>query len=132
MKRNLIAIFVLAAGGLFAQSRGGHAQPPNDPQYNDTYNSLGYAAQAPPPAPRYGPSFRRPPVPGPGFVWVDGYWSFARGRYVWVGGYWSRPPIAGGYWVAPRYAGGRFFAGYWAGRNSRGHIVTRDGFGYRR
>jgi len=136
MKRNLIAIFVLAAGGLFAQNRGGDGQPGNgqpayDPQYDANYNSnyhaQGYVAQAPPPAPMYGPRYRRPPMPGPGFVWVNGYWSFMRGRYVWTPGYWTRPPFAGGYWVAPRYNRGHFFAGFWAG-GPRGSVS----FGYRR
>lgn len=66
-------------------------------------------------------------MPGPGFVWVDGYWSWMRGRYVWVSGYWTRPPFAGGYWMAPRYNRGRFFAGFWAGNRN-----WHRGGGYRR
>lgn len=145
MKRNLMAIFLLAAGGLFAQYRDGYGQPgygqpgygqPGndpyyDPNYNPNYDPQGYVAQAPPPVPAYGPSYRRPPMPGPGFVWVDGYWSWMRGRYVWVGGYWTRPPYVGSYWVAPRYNSGRFFAGFWAGGGRRGGGF-RGGFGYRR
>jgi hypothetical protein len=152
MKRNLMAIFLLAAGGLLAQGRDGYGQrngqpgydqrpgynqgggyDPNydqdyDPNYNPNYDPQGYVAQAPP-APMYGPGYRRPPMPGPGFVWVDGYWSWMRGRYVWVGGYWTRPPYVGSYWVAPRYRSGRFFAGFWAGSR---HGGPRGGYGYRR
>lgn len=40
----------------------------------------------------------RPRMPGPGYVWVDGYWNWDRGRYVWVPGVWQRPPYAGAYW----------------------------------
>ncbi len=129
MKPKLIAIFVLAAGGLFAQNRGcyGYGQLAYDPQYDANYNHANYNAQryvAQPPM--YGPRYWRPPMPGPGFVWVDGYWSFMRGRYVWAPGYWTRPPFAGGYWVAPVYNRGHFFAGFWGGH--RGRV----GFGFRR
>ena len=52
----------------------------------------------------YGPGYYRPapayiaapPCPGPGYVWVDGYWSQFSGRNRWVAGYWTRPS-------APRY-----------------------------
>ena len=37
----------------------------------------------------------RPAIPGPGYVWTDGYWNWAGGRYVWVPGVWRRPPYAG-------------------------------------
>ncbi len=151
MKKNLIAIMVLAAGGLFAQYGNGdrRGQPGYndarddaryDTRYDSDYDSQGYIAHAPPPAPVYGPSFRRPAMPGPGFVWVDGFWSFTRGRYVWVSGYWMRPPYVGSYWVAPRYSSGRFFAGFWGGsrnihtnrRRSAGRSSVRVGIGFRR
>ena len=154
MKRNLIAIFALGASALFAQYRDGYGQPgygnqnggqyPPQSQYDDdNYNYQGYEAPAPPPAPRYAYGYGRPPMPGPGFIWVDGCWSFMRGRYVWVSGYWTRPPFVGGYWMAPRYEGRRFFGGFWAGgRNSysdrgrgysnRGYSNHGGGHGYRR
>jgi hypothetical protein len=48
-------------------------------------------ANAPPP-----PAARaevRPPAPGDGYVWHDGYWAWRNGQYEWVPGYWaiSRP-----------------------------------------
>ena len=46
---------------------------------------------------------RRPPAPGQGYAWVDGYWGVNRGRYVWVPGRWDRPPYAGAYWSHPHY-----------------------------
>ena len=54
----------------------------------------------PPPPMRYE---RRPPMPGEGYAWVDGYWGNNGGRYVWVPGRWDRPPYAGAYWSHPHY-----------------------------
>jgi hypothetical protein len=55
--------------------------------------------QAPPPI-RYE---RRPPMPGEGYAWVDGYWGNNGGRYVWVPGRWDHAPYAGAYWSHPHY-----------------------------
>ncbi|MBV8847057.1 MAG: YXWGXW repeat-containing protein [Bryobacterales bacterium] len=55
-----------------------------------------YAPIAPPP-PRietFGPA------PGPGFVWIDGYWGYRNGGYAWVPGRWERPPRRGSVWVS--------------------------------
>src|SRR5580658_4726775 len=71
----------------------------------------------PPPAPRV--LKVRPVAPGPGYVWVDGYWYAVGARYRWHAGYWSRPPYEGAVWVGPHYDGGKFFAGYWNGPNGR-------------
>jgi hypothetical protein len=60
-----------------------------------------------------------PPMPGPDFVWVTGYWYPAGKRYKWHEGYWTQPPYLGAAWVAPRYDGGRFFVGYWRGPQGR-------------
>ncbi|HEY3742624.1 MAG TPA: YXWGXW repeat-containing protein [Bryobacteraceae bacterium] len=70
----------------------------------------------PPPPPRV---VRRPRMPGPGYVWVDGYWYAANNRYAWHGGYWTRAPYEGASWVGPRYEGGMFYAGYWNGPRGR-------------
>ena len=72
----------------------------------------------PPPPPRV---YARPVAPGPGFVWVDGYW-FAQGHHWRLHqGYWTRAPYEGAVWVNPRYEGGRWFDGYWEG--DRGHFA---------
>ena len=71
-----------------------------------------------PPAPRV--LAVRPPPPGVGFYWVDGYWYPVGRRYKWHSGYWTRAPYADARWVAPRWADGRYFAGYWDG--PRGHF----------
>ena len=56
--------------------------------------------RTPPPPLRYEVRSR---APGPGYVWVDGYWGWDRGRYVWMPGVWQRPPYAGAYWNHPHY-----------------------------
>jgi hypothetical protein len=140
MKRNWIAMLVIAGG--FGSAMFGQQYPPyrGDPNYNEqsgnvqydngqyagdqgngaynensAYNGSyqGVYAPAPPPMPRY--AYQRSPMPGPGYYWVDGYWDLIGGRYCWVGGYWMLPPYAGGYWVSPRYSGGHFFLGFWGG-----------------
>src|SRR5262249_21898348 len=64
----------------------------------------------------------RPPCPGAGYVWVDGYYD---GYGNWFDGYWALPPYAGAYWVAPRFSDGRFYAGYWGGARRYGRDEYR-------
>ena len=81
----------------------------------------------PPPRPRV--VRVQPRSPGPGFVWIDGYWYAAGGRYRWHNGYWSRPPYEGARWVMPHHDGQQFFAGYWEGDRGRiehNHRWDRD------
>ncbi len=52
-----------------------------------------YIGRTPPPL-RYE---ARPPMPGEGYAWVDGYWNWGGSRYVWVPGVWNRPTYAGAY-----------------------------------
>lgn len=48
------------------------------------------------PAPEYvapdAPVVAVPPIPGPGYNWVDGYWYFNGGHRLWHAGYWA-PPV---------------------------------------
>ncbi len=130
MRLNWMAMLLIAGGpAVFAQQYPQQYPPyQGDPNYNGQYDSGQYAgdpgyaydgnydgvyAPAPPPLPRY--AYQRPPMPGPGYYWVDGYWNFFGGRYSWIAGYWMLPPYTGGYWVAPRYSGGRYFRGFWNG-----------------
>ena len=56
--------------------------------------------RVPPPAPRvevYGLA------PGPGFVWVGGYWGWGGGGYAWTPGYWARPPRPHVRWAPGRW-----------------------------
>jgi hypothetical protein len=77
--------------------------------------SVGIGIGAPPP-PRV---YARPVAPGPGYVWVDGYWYPVNGHYVWHRGYWTEPPYGGAIWVGPRWEGGRYYNGYWNGDRGR-------------
>jgi hypothetical protein len=56
-------------------------------------------------------------VPGPGFVWIGGYFHWYGNRWGWVAGHYARPPRRGASWVGPRYElrGGRrvYIRGYW-------------------
>ncbi|HWB96349.1 MAG TPA: hypothetical protein VG672_06595 [Bryobacteraceae bacterium] len=101
MKTKLMAMLLMASGAMFA----------------GTHLSIGVQIGSPVP---YGPAPvvatpYRPPCPGPGYVWVDGYYDAAG---AWFDGYWAMPPYAGAYWVAPRIVSGHYNAGYWGG--SRG------------
>jgi len=73
----------------------------------------------PPPNPRVLRSIPR--QPGPGYVWIDGYWyPNANGRtYRWHSGYWTRLPFDGARWVPPYYDGQRFYDGYWENDRER-------------
>jgi hypothetical protein len=35
------------------------------------------------------------PMPGPDFIWVQGYWTNDRGAWIWIGGQWQHPPHPG-------------------------------------
>jgi hypothetical protein len=98
--KKLLAVFVLAGSSLFAE----------------THVSIGigigtpvYYPPPPPPMVAYAP----PSCPGPGYVWVPGYWYPTGPRYSWRAGYWAVAPYPGAYWVAPRYSKQRYYSGYW-------------------
>ena len=46
---------------------------------------------------------RRPHRPGPGFAWVNGFWTYRGGQYVWVSGHWDRISRGHRVWVEPRW-----------------------------
>jgi YXWGXW repeat-containing protein len=106
MKMRLLALLLLASTSLLAAhvfigfGVGGYvlAPPP----------VVTYVA---PPAPLVAASV--PPVLGPGYTWVAGYWYPVGAGWYWHPGYWARVPYMGAHWVAPRYVAGRYYAGYW-------------------
>ena len=55
--------------------------------------------------------------PGPGYVWVPGYYIWTGARYDWHAGAWRRPPRPRGVWVAPHWRHDRrgwfFVEGHW-------------------
>ena len=70
----------------------------------------------------------QPRSPGPGYVWLAGYWYPGNNnRYTWHDGYWTRPPYEGARWVEPRHDGQQYYAGYWQGDRGRtGHDHNSD------
>jgi WXXGXW repeat (2 copies) len=63
------------------------------------------------------PVYVPPPIPGPGYIWVPGYWAWNGYDYYWVPGTWVLPPAVGMLWT-PGYwgwSGGAYLwhAGYW-------------------
>jgi hypothetical protein len=87
----LLAVAILAGGSMFAQTRFSVGINIGTPRY-----------YPPPPvaysAPVYDPYYA-PPMPGPGYTWVQGYWTPAPHRR-WVTGYWRAPYR---HYAAPRY-----------------------------
>jgi hypothetical protein len=67
------------------------------------------------------PPLRREAVlvsPGPGYVWVPGYYRYERSGYLWVGGRYERPPRArarwvAGHWQQDRRRGWFYVQGHW-------------------
>ncbi len=98
MKKQLLILTLLGAGMAFGQI------------------SVGIRI-GPPPPPRVVRVLPR--TPGPGYVWIDGYWYAEGRRWRWHDGYWTRPPFAGARWIAPRHDGREFFGGYWDGDRGR-------------
>lgn len=111
MKTKLAVMALMAGAALFAETHLSIGVQLGGP--------AGYRPGVVVPAPGPVPvaSAYRPPWPGPGYVWIDGYYD-AYGN--WFDGYWALPPYAGAYWIAPRLYGGRFYSGYW-GRAGGGY-----------
>ncbi len=105
----------LAAAALLL---GGCVITPASPYYRGgPYESeVGPVIEAPPPQAQYEVI---PAMPGAGYVWLGGYWSWQFGRHVWVGGRWAYPPAGYG-WVPGRWGresrGWRWHGGYWGRR----------------
>jgi hypothetical protein len=103
-KHPMPATLVLLAAGALTACGGGYA---------GAYYAV---PTAPPPPPAYGYGAVGV-APGPGHVWVNGYYDWRGGSYAWVRGSWVRPPRSRAVWVAPAYRpyghGYRYFAGHW-------------------
>jgi YXWGXW repeat-containing protein len=57
-------------------------------------------------------------APEPGLLWTPGYWGWNEGLYVWHAGYWGpRVGFYGGINYGFGYTGVGFFGGYWRGGN---------------
>ena len=71
-------------------------------------------------APPLIPVYEQPLIPGPGYIWVPGYWAWGPDGYYWVPGTWVLAPFVGALWT-PGYWGwdGGYYAwypGYWGPR----------------
>jgi len=87
MKKKLLPLMLLAGGSMFAA----------------THFSVGVGVGTPG---YYAPSAAvavRPPCPGPGYTWVDGYYE---PNGAWTAGYWNPPVNAYVAPVAPYYGRG--------------------------
>jgi hypothetical protein len=60
---------------------------------------------------------RRGPVPGPGFVWIGGFYRWTGREYVWVPGHYEHAPRPRARWAPGHWAHGRhgwyFVEGRW-------------------
>jgi WXXGXW repeat (2 copies) len=79
------------------------------------------------------PDYDQPEIPGPGYIWVPGYWAWGDDGYYWVPGTWILPPAVGLLWT-PGYWGFRdgFYVwneGYW-GPHIGFYGGINYGFGY--
>jgi hypothetical protein len=89
----VLSTFAAACGGGYARAYVTPAPPP--PR---VVGAIGYA-------------------PGPGYVWMDGFWDLRGSRWTWVDGRWGRPPRGRNAWVADRWERHgehwRYYRGHW-------------------
>ncbi len=56
-------------------------------------------------------------APGPGYIWIEGYWSWTGGHHVWTRGHWAAPR-SGYHWVPRQWTHGpggwHQHGGHWA------------------
>jgi hypothetical protein len=79
------------------------------------------------------PVYAQPICPGPGYIWVPGYWGYGPEGYYWVPGTWVISPYVGALWT-PGYWGWAnglyvWHAGYW-GPTVGFYGGVNYGFGY--
>jgi hypothetical protein len=102
MKSKLFALMLLAGGSLFAETHFSIGVGIGAPAYYQQPAAVVVAG--------------RPPCPGPGYEWTEGYYAPNGG---WVAGYWAAPRY---YAPARGYYGGNYYLGhdYHDRRNDRG------------
>jgi hypothetical protein len=61
------------------------------------------------------------PEPGPGYVWIPGYWERSPDTWDWISGHWAKPPDKKAHWVNGywQWDEGKWhwMAGHWAVSN---------------
>ncbi|MGJ3647766.1 YXWGXW repeat-containing protein [Sphingomonas sp. GlSt437] len=86
---------------------------------------------SPPPLPVY----EQPPLPGPDYIWLPGYWAWddLADDYFWVPGTWALAPRPGYVWTPPWWGWSDgayvFHSGYW-GQHIGWYGGIVYGFGY--
>jgi hypothetical protein len=79
------------------------------------------------------PVYEQPAIPGPGYIWMPGYWAYGPNGYYWVPGTWVLPPGVGLYWTPPWWdwngSAYIFHGGYW-GPSVGYYGGINYGFGY--
>lgn len=80
MPRLLPLLFALSVG------LGGCSVLSSDSSVGNPKNALTVTVNDPPPPAKT--EGARPPAPGFGYIWVDGYWDYLAGTYIWRDGRW--------------------------------------------
>jgi len=75
------------------------------------------------------PVYPQPLIPGPGYIWVPGYWANGPGGYYWVPGTWVLPPTVGVLWT-PGYWGWANGLYIWHGGYWGPHVGFYGGINY--
>jgi hypothetical protein len=81
------------------------------------------------------PVYEQPPMPGDGYMWTPGYWSWneADSDYYWVPGTWVQAPYEGALWTPGYWGWGdgnyAWHSGYW-GTHIGYYGGVNYGFGY--
>jgi len=81
------------------------------------------------------PLYAQPPMPGDGYLWTPGYWSWneANNDYYWVPGTWVMAPFVGALWTPGYWGWGdgyyRWHGGYW-GTHIGYYGGVNYGYGY--
>ena len=100
------------------------------PSYSRTAVAVGISVRVGPPLL---PVYVQPICPGPGYIWVPGYWSYGPDGYFWVPGTWVVPPEIGLLWTPGYWGWGdgfyRWHVGYW-GPEVGFYGGINYGFGY--
>src|SRR5580704_3695731 len=88
----------------------------SDSSYDDADEDTSYGqpvVYAPQPPPEL-PEYSQPDMPGDGYLWTPGYWSYRGGRYRYNNGYWGRHiGYYGGINYGFGYVGVGYQGGYW-------------------
>ena len=108
--RNTHTVYRLSAADIIDLNNSGVSQKVidfmiNTPSTNSSYDPVQtttVVAQAPPPR-----IVERVVVaPAPGYVWIDGDWSWGGAQWVWASGYWCRPPYPNSIWIHGNWSHG--------------------------